>query len=155
MQFRIAEPKDFNQIKEVFVLSIQKLCSKQYTQEQIKAWTSSVSNEKRWLDKIENQHFILAFQGNQLLGFGSLEGSDYIDFMYVHPDYTRQGIADKILDRLLQRSLSLGALKVNSDVSKTAKNFFLKKGFEVIKENEVQIQGISLNNYRMCLKLDK
>jgi putative acetyltransferase len=43
--------------------------------------------------------------------------------------------------------------KIEADVSLTAKPFFIKKGFEVVREQQVMVQDEVLTNFRMVKKL--
>ncbi len=66
--------------------------------------------------------------------------------MYVHKDFQGKGIASVLLDHLITRA---GNTEVSSDVSKTARPFFERKGFEVVKENHLEIDGVPISNFKM------
>ena len=84
-----------------------------------------------------------------MVGFGDMDRSGYLDRLYVHKDYQRQGIATAICDRL-EREVTVG--KITTHASITAKPFFQKRGYEVIKEQQVIRGGVALTNYVMEYK---
>ena len=65
---------------------------------------------------------------------------------YVHKDYQHQGIATAICDKL-EREVCAGKIVVHASI--TAKQFFISRGYKVIKEQQVVKKGISLTNYVM------
>lgn len=108
-----------------------------------------VNNTERWLEVIKTQFVLLAIIENKIAGFGTLKDSNYIDFFYIHKDFQRLGIADKILTELETEAKSHHSKTITSDISITAKPFFEKKGF-VAKAKQRNIRlGIELINYKM------
>ena len=79
---------------------------------------------------------------------GSLEG-DYLDVLYVHPNYAGLGIAYRIFHALEQHALENGVDRLSTDASKAAQNFFKRQGFRVVSENKNIKDGEVLVNYRM------
>lgn len=143
-------PSHLPLLQHLFVTSIQQTCAQDYTQKQIEVWTSSIHNIDKWLQKIENQFFIAAWEDEQIMGFASLENGNYLDFMYVHPNHQQKGVAQRLFNQLQEQALNHGSTQLFSDVSKTALPFFKKQGFHTIKENIFEIHGVEINNFRMC-----
>lgn len=82
-----------------------------------------------------------------------MKNGNYIDFFYIHKDFQRQGIADKILTELELEAIRQHSKMLTSDISITAKPFFEKKGFRVKAEQKNIRLGIELINYKMEKKL--
>ena len=93
---RQAKIIDLTEMQKMFVDTIITICKNDYTQVQINSWTSSIENTQRWTDKILSQYFLVAELDNKIVGFASLENNNYFDFLYIHKDYQRQGIADQL-----------------------------------------------------------
>ncbi len=140
---------DLIKLQELFVHTISETCSEDYSENQINAWTSSVHNTDRWKRLITNQYSIVAEIDHVIVGLAALDEADYVDFLYVHSDYHRKGIATQLYNHLKLESLQQGYYKLISDVSITARPFFESQGFFVIKENKREINGVELTNYRM------
>ncbi|HEY0897406.1 MAG TPA: GNAT family N-acetyltransferase [Sphingobacteriaceae bacterium] len=140
---------DLPKLQTLYTETIENICVKDYGPEQIAAWTAGAGNLERWLTAIKTQYFLVARTGSTVTGFGSLKDGEYIDFLYVHKDYQGTGVAGKIYARLEQRAAGLGKRELTADVSRTARAFFEKKGFEVQRENQNLIRGVTVINYRM------
>ena len=149
LTFRKAILDDIPKMQRLFVDTIQERCKKDYSSQQIEVWASSIKKKDRWEGLVREQYVVLAEIENKLVGFGSLENGNYVDFMYVHKDHMRKGIAHQIFEELTKEAQRLGNAKLASDVSKTARPFFEQKGFKVIHENKNIIKGVEIINYRM------
>lgn len=150
---RHAKQADLPEMKKLFVETIETVCRNDYSPEQIAAWTSSIENTKRWTDKLMRQYFLIAETGNKIVGYTSLENHDYLDFLYVHKDYQRQGIANTLFTEIEAEAIKRGATRLTSDVSLTARAFFEHKGFSILKEQKNNIKGIEIINYKMIKRL--
>ena len=97
-----------------------------------------------------------------IIGFGDMDDTGYLDRLYAHKDYQGRGVATAICDRLEEDfCLSRGRLLQNSAVQKrkndtftthasiTARPFFEKRGYTVVKAQQVVRKGISIRNYIM------
>lgn len=153
LKIRRAHTSDLAEMQQLFSETISTICKDDYDPEQLEMWISSVENKDRWIDKIKEQYFIVAERDNKMVGYGSLDNGAYLDFMYVHKDFQRQGIAQSLLSELENEARNKGASEITSDVSKTARIFFERNGFRAKKENIVQIKGIEIINYKMTKKL--
>ena len=141
--------KDLQEILILFSGTIETVCANDYNNEQIVAWISSVNNTGRWHRLIENQYFIVAVLNQKIVGFASLAHGDYIDVLYVHKDFQRQGIAQQLYNALETEATTHKNTILTADVSKTAKPFFEANGFKVIAE-QIQIRTeVEIPNYNM------
>lgn len=147
---RLAKKEDLAEMQELFAETISAVCAKDYDAAQIKAWISSVENTGRWLDKMTRQHFLIAEITERIVGYASLEAGNYFDFLYVHKDFQKQGIAQSLLQKIEVEAKNHGAITIDSDVSITAKPFFEKNGYMVIRTNTNILNGVKIVNYRMA-----
>lgn len=142
--------------KEIAILfseTIETICSDDYNSEQIAAWKSSSGDQHRWHHLIENQYFIIAILNGKIVGFASIDHGNYVDVMYVHRDFQRQGIAQQLYNTLENEAKRQKSTFITADVSKTAKPFFEANGFKVTAE-QIQIRnGVEIPNYNMQKEL--
>lgn len=102
-----------------------------------------------------------------IIGFGDMDDTGYLDRLYVHKDYQERGVATAICDRLEEDfCLSRGQLLQNSAMQKrkndtftthasiTARPFFEKRGYTVVKAQQVVRKGISIRNYIMRKRIE-
>lgn len=149
MHFRKATISDLNEIQELFVQTIKSVCKNDYNPDQINAWVSGVKITERWIDVIEKQFVLLAIIEEQIVGYGTLKDNNYIDFFFIHKDFQRQGIAQKIFNELELEAKNHDSKIITSDVSITAKGFFVKNGFFVKTEQKNMVKGVEIINYKM------
>ncbi|MDP5199365.1 GNAT family N-acetyltransferase [Flavobacterium sp. DG2-3] len=153
MILKKATISDLEEMQQLYVQTIQAVCQNDYNEEQRKVWSSGVNNTERWLEVIKTQFVLLAIIENQIVGFGTLKDSNYIDFFYIHKDFQRQGIADKILNELELEARKHNSKIITSDISITAKPFFEKKGFLAKAKQKNIRENVELINYKMEKKL--
>jgi putative acetyltransferase len=79
---RKAQLKDLGELKKLFRDSILKSGLPHYSPGQLKAWSEGSEDVSRWEGLINDQFTLLIEENNQLLGFASLRGKDYFDFLY-------------------------------------------------------------------------
>lgn len=150
---RNAIPADLPEMKELYKGTIMQVCADDYDEAQRNIWASSANNIQRWEGLISSQYVLLAVKDGIITGFGSLRDGNYLDFMYVHKEYQRQGIADVLLHALEAEAIGAKSAIITSDVSKTARPFFEKKGYVVVKEQENVRENVILINYKMKKEL--
>lgn len=148
MMIREYRPADCKEITELFYHTVHTVNAKDYTKEQLDAWASGQEDLKKWNQSLQAHFSIVAVDAGLITGFGDIDQTGYLDRLYVHSDYQGKGIATAICDRL--EWAVRGNIVVHASV--TAKPFFEKRGYEAVKEQQVERQGISLTNFVMIKK---
>ena len=100
---------------------------------------------ERWNQSLQAHYSIVAVEDGVILGFGDIDKTGYLDRLFVHAEHQGKGIATAICDQLEQAVPG----KITTHASITAKPFFEKRGYKVIKKQEVERQGIFLTNFVM------
>lgn len=145
---RLATAEDCADIRRLFRDTIRTVNTRDYDAAQVAVWSASAELEDRWLDRIARQYFLLAERGGELAGFASLEG-DYLDFLYVHHAMQGQGVARLLAEAIEAEALRCGVQVLRSDVSITARPFFERRGYVVVRPQEVEREGVLLRNFKM------
>ncbi len=150
-QVRIVQARtsDLQAMQALFRASISELCRNDYTPAQREVWLEAATDTTGWLKRINNQYFLLAVSGVDVIGMASLGDEGYVDFLYVHPTWKRQGLATLLFRAVESEAGKRGYSTLKTDASITARPFFEKMGFHVVHPNHVSRKGISLINYRM------
>ncbi len=154
MIIRKGHHEDLAKLQQLFAETVTTVCKSDYNDKQIEAWKSSIENTQRWKDLIENQFILVAVKNGEITGFCTLDNGNYIDMLYIHKDFQRQGIACKLYSEIEKEAKQQGQKALFSDVSKTAKSFFEKAGFSIVKEQLVKIKGVDLTNYKMTKDIE-
>ena len=138
-------------ISEIFPRAIHEIASEAYTAEQCSAWSEKKPNPDYWRKRCEKKMPFVFVQNGEVVGFLELDPDGHIDCMYVHPNEKRKGVASTLIEHAINANTSAGNQRIFVEASICAKPVFEKKGFNVIKEKEVLIKGVSLKNYDMEL----
>lgn len=146
MMLRVYNSSDCEFLAELFYQTVHNVNARDYTKEQLDVWATGNVNLNEW-NKSFLEHFtIVAIKNEIVVGFGDIDKTGYLDRLYVHKDYQRQGIASAICDELEQ---AVNREKIITHASITAKPFFEQRGYRTVKEQQVVRNGISLTNYVM------
>lgn len=106
--------------------------------------------EIRKLNETDINSCISLFQeDDQIIGFADISYEGYLDRLYIHTNYQRKGIASALLKKLENEAIKHKLTQITTEASITAKPFFLKKGFYIVKEQMVEIRDKKLRNYLM------
>lgn len=145
MQLREYITSDCEQLSKLFFQTVHSVNAKDYTKEQLDVWATGTVDLKEW-DKSFTEHYtVVVIDNNIIVGFGDIDKTGYLDRLYVHADYQGKGVATAICNRLEQAVQG----KITTHASITAKPFFEKRGYKVVKEQQVERQGIYLINFCM------
>ena len=128
IELYLGELKDMQAVQNLFVDTVSAVCSADYDQEQIVAWTSSVEDSERWLDIMTNQVVVVAKISGQIVGFATLANGNYIDLMYVHKDHQGNGIAGTLYQYLEHVALQNDQFDLDADVTKIVSLLFRAHG---------------------------
>ena len=135
INIRRAEEKDVDDLRFLYRDTVIYINSADYTSEEIKAWSDTSKNTAGLKRKISEQYFIVAEIDKIITGFSSIANDGYLDFIYVHKDYQRKGVAIALLNEIESQAKISDIEKIYSHVSKTAGPFFEKYGY--IKKGEI------------------
>lgn len=145
MIIRKYQSSDCKEIIELFYNTVHIINAKDYTKEQLDVWATGKVELEKW-DKSFQEHFTVVAVDNEIIvGFGDIDKTGYLDRLYVHHNYQKKGVATAIcneLEKVVQSNITTYA-------SITAKPFFEKRGYKVIKEQQVERQGVFLTNFCM------
>ncbi len=153
MLIRTYEKRDLEEILKIFYENVHKVCQNDYTKEQLDAWAPSEPDVLRWENSLEKNYTVVCEMNNHIVGFGNIGGTGYIDRLYVNFHYLKKGIASSILKELENYACKQGAVYMNTSASITAKDFFIKNGYVVLKEETYERRGVRLKRYLMEKKL--
>lgn len=145
MKIRRYQESDCRELTELFYNTVHIVNAKDYTKEQLDVWATGQADLERWNQSLQAHYSIVAVEDGVILGFGDIDKTGYLDRLFVHAEHQGKGIATAICDQLEQAVPG----KITTHASITAKPFFEKRGYKVIKKQEVERQGIFLTNFVM------
>lgn len=139
------QASDCAELAELFYTTVHTANAKDYSKEQLDAWAPLTRNLKEWNRSFEKHISFVAVENKQIVGFGDIDKTSYLDRLFVLPDYQRMGIGTAICIKLEEAV----QVTIVTHASISAKSFFEKRGYRVVKEQKVEWQGVFLTNFVM------
>ena len=150
MFIREYQSSDCEELTKLFYNTVHTVNAKDYTEEQLDAWATGQVDLNKWDQSLREHYSIVAVENEMLVGFGDIDKSGYLDHLFVHADYQGKGIGTMICNRLEQAVSG----NIITHASITARPFFEKRGYRVVKEQQVERQGVFLTNFEMVLTVE-
>lgn len=145
---------DCAEYARLFYDTVHKINIADYTRRQVDAWADGQVDLEAWNESFLAHHTVTAEAEGRIVGFGDIDDSGYLDRLYVHSEYQRRGIATAICDELEAYAASRVS-EVTTHASITAKPFFLRRGYEVVREQSVLRRGVYLTNFVMSKRVSE
>ena len=145
MRIRLYRPSDCGAMAELFYNTVHTVNAADYTPRQLDAWADGQVDLAAWDRSFRKHRTLVAEQDGELLGFGDITADGYLDRLYVHHLHQRAGIATALCDRLEEAAEG----PVTTHASVTARPFFEKRGYKVVREQQVERHGVLLTNFVM------
>jgi len=141
------EAPDLDAVMSVFLRSVRGVASRDYDAGQIAAW-AQVDRDVWSRRRLDRPTWVALIDG-VIAGFIDLEGSGHIDMLFVDPACQRRGVASVLLDTVENAARVQRLAVLDTDASITARPFFEKHGFQIVRSQEVALRGQRLTNFRM------
>ena len=134
MYIREYEPADCSEIAALFYQTVHEVNKQDYTSEQINAWATGKVDLAAWNQSFLEHYTLVAVENGKIAGFGDIDETGYLDRLYVHKEHQREGIAAALCSRL--EAHVQGNILTHASI--TAKLFFQKRGYKVLREQQVE-----------------
>ena len=145
MEIRAYRPADCAEMAALFDQTVHTVNARDYTPQQLNAWSAGTVDLAAWNRSFLAHRTVVAVEDGVIVGFGDMDGAGYLDRLYVHRDRQGRGVATAICD-----ALEAGVRgTVTTHASITARPFFEKRGYRVIREQQVLRRGVALTNFVM------
>lgn len=146
-------PGDETAIGWIYHDAVHQLTCKDYTDQQRQAWATPVVQDEAWVRKWRShcermQPWVAEVKG-EIAGFIEFESSGHIDCTYVSPKHAGKGCMSALMEQVFTEARRSNLVRLFAEVSITARPFFERHGFRVIRENPHEVRGIPILNYIM------
>ena len=149
MRVRAYEIGDTQEIIKLFYDTVHEVNIRDYTKVQVEAWAPITMDVELWTKKLKSKFTYVAEEGKKIVGFAQLESNGYIDCFYCHKAFQGQGIGTQLLQEIELKAHLLGIKRLFTEASITAKPFFERKGFNLVKRQEVERRRQKFINFVM------
>lgn len=137
MHIRPYRSSDCPALAELFYQTVHTACAGDYSPEQLDAWADGRVDLAARDASFRAHDTRVAVEGGVIVGFADLGPDGYLDRLYVHRDWQGRGVAS-----------ALPAARI-THASITARPFFERRGWHVVKEQQVERRGVLLTNFVM------
>ncbi|MDN6362970.1 MAG: GNAT family N-acetyltransferase [Tetragenococcus koreensis] len=136
---------DKKAVIEMIKQTIQTINKNDYDENQLKAWSNI--DESSWTDSVkEHQAIVMVSDRNKIVGFADMDNDGYLDRLFIHKDFQRMRIGDKLVNDLEEKNTGK---KFSTFASITAKPFFEALGYKLVRKNVAPVRCQQLENYYM------
>ena len=147
------QPADAAALRQLFFETIRRVNRQHYTDEQVRVWAPDEYDSQRWAERIRKLNPFVCEVDGEIAGYADLQPNGYIDHFYVSRHLQRQGVGAALFRQIEQEARDLTLEELSADVSITARPFFEHFGFEVVERQQVTINDVTLDNFRMTRRL--
>ncbi len=145
MRLRRYQPSDRHTLVRLFYETIQHINRRDYTQDQLDAWSAGCFALTNAFFRA--RYTLVAVEGGRIVGYGNITTSGYLDHLFVHKDFQRQGVAATLCQALEAYAWTQGLSAITVHASITALGFFLHRGYQVQTRQFVSVRGRQLMNF--------
>ena len=153
MSIRRYRPGDEESLWQLYHNTTHIINGKDYTPEQCERWAPAEVDMAKWRERIRARNPFVVEDNGQILGFAELEPDGGIDYFYCHHEHLRRGVGRMLYQAIEAEARLLKFPCLHAAVSMTAKTFFLRMGFQVVKEQRNFVCGAVAPNSIMRKEL--
>lgn len=147
---RALSEKDIPEMQMLFRNTVLHVNRKDYTKEETEDWASCGDDPAHWADLLSAHDFIAAWaDSGEMIGFASMNAHGHLHSMFVHQAWQGRGVATLLLAEAEAKARDYGVRTITADVSITARPFFERRGYQVIKQQQQRANRLLLTNFSM------
>jgi len=146
MELRAYKPKDLPYVAQLFHDTVHAINLGDYTRQQVDAWAPAQIDLERWKQRLAAEEVVVAESNGTITGFCSWDTTGYLDFLYVHHAFQRQGIASALYAAAEARLRARAIRRIHTQASLTAEAFFMRQNFRIVQRQTVHVRGVDLPN---------
>jgi putative acetyltransferase len=136
-------------VARIFFCAVHEGARDHYTFEQRLAWGGEAVDPEAWRDRLEEAMGFMAERDGEPVGFMTVDETGLVDLAFVLPSMAGQGIGTRLYRAVEDQARALGVQVLTTEASKVSKPFFERQGWEIVTEQSVEREGVSLSNYKM------
>lgn len=142
-------PDDAYELWQIYFDTIRKVNIRDYTDDQVRVWAKEDLSQQLWAEKMNSLSPFVCVRDGVIVGYSDLQTDGLIDHFFCHYEYQGVGVGSELMEKIHQTAKEKGISQLYSNVSITARPFYERFGFFVVKEQHNEKEGQVLINYRM------
>jgi len=153
MIIRRYRPGEEAELWQLYHDTTHTIVGRDYTPEQCERWAPAQVDMPKWEERLRSRNPFVAENDGKILGFAELMPDGQIDYFYCHHQHQREGVGRRLYQAIEAEARRLGLRCLRAAVSVTAKPFFVRMGFRVVKEQQNVVCGTVAPNSIMEKRL--
>ncbi|ASA54814.1 GNAT family N-acetyltransferase [Vibrio gazogenes] len=149
IKIRNYKESDAQALWKIFYHTIHNVNIRDYSQAQVSAWAPDRFDFAIWQRKMDSILPVIAEIDGEIVGYTDIQSSGLIDHFFCHHEHQGKGIGRCLMEHIIAVGKAKGITRFYSEVSITARPFYEKLGFTVVKEQTVEMRGEKLQNFVM------
>ena len=124
-----------------------------YAPAQLDAWAPEVPDAAAWHDRMSQRCTLVAEEAGEVTGFVELEADGHLDMLFCANHAIGRGIGAALYAAAERQAREWRLGRIFTEASITARGFFIRQGFRVLRARTVHRRGIELTNFAMAKEL--
>ncbi|MEM7236328.1 MAG: GNAT family N-acetyltransferase [Pseudomonadota bacterium] len=145
--------RDAEGVARVFFDAVHTGTRDHYGPEQRTAWAGDRPDPDGWRGRLQDLTVVVADCDGRIVGVMTLGRDGLLDHAFVHPDAVGQGVGRALHRWIKAEAARQGQTCLHAQISLAARAFFERRGWSVIREQRIELQGVSLTNFVMEMRL--
>lgn len=152
MKIRLARNEDYAAAARLHRQTIRNVNSKDYSQDIVHVWAAR-TNAKKFRESANKCKRWVAVEKGKIIGFCDHNFECELWGLYVHKDFLGKGVGSRLL-KIAEGSLKKqGCKRINIKSTITAKDFYEKNGYKVVKKAIHKMENKKVPIYIMTKKI--
>lgn len=149
MHIRKTTTDDIITVTRIHRNTIRAVNSKDYIKADIAAWSGRISAQ--WLrEHFDTEQRYVAIIGHDIVGFINLsKNGKELNALYVRQGYIGRGVGSALMKKAEHIIRQSNAKKITIEATITARPFYEKHGFRVLKSMRVELGGRKISVFKM------
>ncbi|MCW5749571.1 MAG: GNAT family N-acetyltransferase [Alphaproteobacteria bacterium] len=154
MLIRPYRTDDAVQIVRLFHDTVHLVNRRDYAPAEIAAWAPRIPDPQAWDIRMRANRTLVADFDGEVGGFAELTMQGHVEMLFCQAGRIGTGVGQALHESIEEAARLAGMDRLTAHVSITARPFFERQGFRVLKERRVERGGVVLVNYAMAKSLE-
>jgi putative acetyltransferase len=150
-RIRAYEAGDAYAIARLFYETVRSVNRAEYSEEQVEAWAPAVPDQQAWHARMSEpeRRTLVAEEDDEVGGFAELEDDGHLDMIYLRGVAMGRGVGRRLYEAVEGEARGSGVGRIFAEASITARPFFERNGFRVVRKQRVSLRGVEMTNFAM------
>ena len=150
-RIRAYEADDASAIARLFYETVRSVNQADFSEEQVEAWAPAVPDQQAWHARMSepDRRTLVAEEDDEVVGFAELEDDGHLDMLYLRGDALGRGVARRLYEAAERDARGSGVGRIFTEASVTARPFFERNGFRVVREQRISFRGVEMTHFAM------